>query len=112
MSYFFPSSSSVLTAVTANTTFVVPAGYYIVNVLYQNTTANIVTGGVRVGTTDGGVDVVVALAIGANAIGAIPNATLLKQYFSSSVNTTLYIQTVTLWNSASLNLTFVMAKAN
>lgn len=102
-------STSKLTAVTSNTTITIPANYYIVGVIINNTTANAVTGGIRVGTTDGGIDVVVALAVAGNALQAIPDATLLKRLFSTTVSTTLYIQTVTLWNSASLNLTFLLA---
>ena len=96
--------------VTGNTTVSIPAGCLIQDIVVQNTTANAVTGGIKVGTTNGGVDVVVALAVGANALYAIPEATLLKRIFSMSSDTTLYIQTVTLWNSASLNIYFVLRK--
>lgn len=102
-------STSKLTAVTSNTTITIPANYYIVGVVVNNSTANAITGGLRVGTTNGGVDVVVALAVAGNALQAIPDATLLKRFFSTSVDTTLFIQAVTLWNSASLNLTFLLA---
>lgn len=99
-------------SVTSNTTASIPAGYFIQDIVIQNTTANAITGGVRIGTTDLGVDVAIAIAVGANALFAVPDATLLKRIFSMSGATTLYIQTVTLWNSASLNIYFVLRKVN
>lgn len=96
--------------ITANTTVVIPAGCAIISAIVENTTANTVTGGVKVGTTNGGTEVIVALAVGASALLAVPDATILKSVFSMSVDTTLYIQTVTLWNSASLNISFVLRK--
>lgn len=103
-------SNNVITALTANGTFVVPAVWAIDDIFIVNTTANAITGGLRIGTTGGGVDVVVALAVGANLIGHIPEASMLKRLFSTSVDQTLYIQAVTLWNSASLNLRIVLKK--
>jgi hypothetical protein len=97
-------------SVTANTTVTIPAGWMIQSIVVNNTTSNAVTGGVRVGTTDGGVDVVIALAVGANALLAVLDATILKRVFSLTVDTVLYIQTVTVWNSASLNIYFVLQK--
>lgn len=105
-----PGSQINATSVVANTTVVIPAGWSILQIIVQNTTGNAVTGGIRIGTTDGGTDVVIALAVGANALFAVLDATLLKRVFSATVDTTLYIQTVTLWNSASLNIYFQMQK--
>lgn len=99
-----------LTSVLANTTISVPAGYQIVDVVLRETAGNGITGGIKIGTTSGGTDVVVALTVGANFIGHIPDASLLKKFFSETVDTTLFIQTVTLWNSASVNITFLLAK--
>ena len=96
--------------ITSNTTVVIPAGHYILDIIVQNTTVNAVTGGLKIGTTLGGVDVVVALTTGANSIQTIQDASLLKSVFSATVDTTLYIQAVTLWNSASINFYFVLRK--
>lgn len=95
---------------TANDTVIIPAGYAIQSMTINNTTANAITGGIRIGTTDGGVDVVVALATGANAIIGIPDATILLKYFSTSVDTTLYIQAVVAWNVASLDTNIVVVR--
>lgn len=91
-------------AVTSNTTFVVPAGTAIESIFIVNTTANAVTGGVRIGTTSGAADVVVAQAVGASAVVHIADAALLKRLFSTSAGQTLFLQAVTSWNSASLNI--------
>lgn len=99
-----------LLAKTAAFTFPVPAGYYIKDIFVENTTANAVTGGIKVGTTDGGVDVVAALAVGANALTYVLDAALLKRIFSLTAATTLYFDAVTAFNSASLNVTIILGK--
>lgn len=85
--------------------FLVPPNYFIDRLQIQNTTASAITGGLKIGTTTGGVDVVAAVAIGANAFVNVPDAALLKTAFSATVSQTLFVQTVTLWNGASVNLT-------
>lgn len=101
---------SPIWAATANTTFTVPAGWMVDDILISNSTANAVTGGVKVGTTNGGIDVVIAMTVGANFIGHVPDATILKRIFSTTVDTVLYIQAVTLWNSSSLDFRFVLKR--
>jgi hypothetical protein len=101
-----------ITGQTANDTLVIPAGYSILGISVVNTTANAVTGGIRIGTTDGGTDVVVALATAANAVIGVPDATILKKLFSTSVDTTLFIQAVVAWNSASVDTNIVIVKTN
>jgi len=98
----------VLTAVTANTTVTVPIGYGIRDLFIRNTTANAVTGGIKVGTTSGATDVVTALAVGANAfVTIVPTLRI----FSATATQTLFIQAVTAFNSASLDITITMDRA-
>jgi hypothetical protein len=99
-------STSRLAAVTANTTATVSKNGVIKSITIVNTTANAVTGGIKIGTTNGGTEVVAAQAVGANEILTISDASILKRIFSTSADTTLYIQAVTAWNSASLNIYF------
>ncbi|WP_027060545.1 hypothetical protein [Mesorhizobium loti] len=101
----------VKNAVTANTTISVPAGWYIADIVFANTTANAVTGGVKIGTTSGATDVVAAQAIAGSAIGKVPDASILKTLFSRTAAQTLFIQTVTSWNGASVELSFKLRKA-
>jgi len=97
---------------TSNSTVVIPAGYYIEHVCMIGTNANAVTGGIKVGTTNGGVDVVLALAIAGNSLNFVTDALLLKRIFSLTVDTTLYLQAVTGWNSASVNAYFICKPLN
>lgn len=98
--------------VSSNSTTVIPAGYSILQVVVQNTTGNSVTGGIKIGTTNGGTDVILALPILANDLFVISDASLSKKIFSMSSDQTLYVQAVTLWNSANLNFYFVLRKVN
>lgn len=99
-----------LPAVTANTTFVLPAGYMIEHFAFQNTTANAVTGGVKVGTTSGGTDSLAAQAIAANTLDTTPGAGFTKRIFSTTADTTMYLQAVTAWNNASVNFSIVLRR--
>lgn len=94
----------------ANSTFVVPAGYVIDTIAFANTTANAVTGGVKIGTTSGGTEVVAAQAVGANALGVVASASVLLRLFSRTVATTLYVQPVTAWAGASVDFRVVLRK--
>lgn len=101
-----PASFSTvrLYATAANTTATVAKNAEIKRITIVNTTANAVTGGIKIGTTSGGTEVVVAQAVGANELVVIADASILKRLFSTTASTTLYIQAVTSWNSASLNI--------
>jgi hypothetical protein len=102
-------------AVTANTTISVPAGWALEAIHIENTTANAVTGGIRIGTTAGGTEFVTAWAVAGNAKLTSPGPTLTGfntnfNFFSRTVAQTLFIEAVTAWNSASLQMSFVMRK--
>lgn len=99
-----------VSAQTANGTVSIPAGYRIDSIDIQETAGNAITGGIRIGTTNGGVEVAVAIAVAGSALVSVTDAAILKRFFSASVATTLYIQTVTLWNSASVNIQFVLSR--
>lgn len=95
-------SYNELNTLAANGTFTVPSGMTIESIVFENTTANAVTGGVRFGSTNGGSEVVTAQAISANGVGQIMDANILLKFFSSTAQQILYIQAVTAWNSASV----------
>ena len=92
---------------TGNTeafTMQMPANTYIQQIVVNNTTNNILLGGLKCGTTNGGVDVLAALAVGAAAFVAdIP----LKTVFSRTQPQTLYFDAVTSWNSAEIDVQIV-----
>jgi hypothetical protein len=95
---------TTLTALAANGTFTVPAGYRISHVDITNTTANAVTGGIHLGTTALGSDIVNAKAIGANARVSVE--TLDKRFFAAEQ--IVYISAHTAWNSASLTVVIML----
>jgi hypothetical protein len=86
----------------ANTTIAIPYSWGIDSISFRNTTANAVTGGIRIGTTNGGNEVVTAQAVGANELVQILPQDIKKYFFAHNATTTLYIQAVTAWNSASV----------
>lgn len=94
-------------AMAANGTLTIPANHIIEEIIIENTTTNAITGGLRIGTSDGGAQVVVAQAVAASALLRILNAAILLGIFSTSAATTLYAQAVTSWNSASINITVI-----
>lgn len=97
---------------TGTTDFVignVPANYYITEIIYSNAVAAAVTGGISIGTTANGTDVVAAQAVGSSALTFTPNASILKQPFSTTVATPLHAAAVTAWNSTNVTITVKMA---
>lgn len=84
----------------------VPQNAVLRAIYIENTTANAVTGGINVGTTALGADVVAAAAVGASGLVVIDGATLLKKYLSNTQNQLIFISAVTAWNSAVLNIRF------
>lgn len=106
----FTLTQAAITAnqTTANGGNTLPSGAVITNIVVHNTTANAVTGGVNIGTAAAGAQVVSALAVGANALVTVPQASILAQTFNSTgtpVAQPLYVNALTAFNSASLNVT-------
>jgi hypothetical protein len=87
----------VVNKLAANGTIVLPKGVMVDQIYMRNRTANAVTGGVKVGTTSGGTEVVTAQAVGASAV--VRTAPTVTGY-NAAAETTLYIQAVTAWNNA------------
>lgn len=96
---------TVLPYLSAAGTLSIPTNAYILGIVIKNQSANAVTGGISIGTTLAGTDVVAAQAVGANAIVYVTDATLLKRIFSDIASTTLYVGAVAAWNSAVINVT-------
>jgi hypothetical protein len=79
--------SASLVGLTANTTTTnsptLPAGAYIHNIVLAETAGTAVSGGVKIGTTAGGTDIVAAQAVAGNALVTITDASLLKRSFGT-----------------------------
>lgn len=84
----------------ANGTVVQPAGTIVDRIYARNDTANAVTGGLRVGTTAAGVDIHATIAVGANAVAI--GTPLIPAY--SSVARNLFVEAVSAWNSAQVDV--------
>lgn len=83
----------------------IPANSYIDAIMIKENNGAAITGGLKCGTTNGGVDVFAAVAVGANTLQMILDAALLKRTFPTAQ--TLFFDAVTLWNGASIDLKIV-----
>ena len=110
-SYFAydPNPNVILQSLSGNSTAVIPSGYYLGDIIFENTNANAVTGGIKIGTTSGATDVVFAQTVGGNSLANL-GSTLTKKIFSTTSSQTLFVQAVTSWNSASVNVYFMLFK--
>lgn len=98
--------SGVMTSTTSVAiTPPIPANAAIRDIYISNTTANAVTGGIDIGTTSGGNDVVSAKTCAANCLAFVADAALLKRVFSLTAAQGLFITGHTDANSANLTLT-------
>jgi len=88
----------------SNGTFIIPTECSIESITIYNKDANAVSGGVRIGTSAGGSDIVIAQSVTSNGVLVINDSDLLKKILSVSSDTTVYIEAVTSWNSASLTM--------
>lgn len=93
-----------MVSVSAAGVFTIPAKGVIKDIIIYNNNGNAITGGLKIGTTNGGTEVVVALAVGANALVPVLDAALVKRIFSLTAPTTLYYDAVVAWNNATLDL--------
>lgn len=91
-------------AQTSAFSLVLPIKGIILGVVIKNNNANAITGGLKFGSTNGGVDVLAALAVAANFIGHAFDAALLKRFFSTSATQTIFIDAVVSWNSANVDV--------
>jgi hypothetical protein len=109
---FTKNTSLQYTGITGNSTFIIPKNYYIESIYIKNTTANVITGGIKIGTSSGGTQVISALAItGSYNDITEDSSVILKKFFSDTADTTLYIQAVTSWNSANINVNITLRRA-
>lgn len=88
-------------ALSAAGTVVIPQGACVNRIFVRNKTANAITGGLKIGTTAGGTDVLAAGAVGASALTVF--APLIPAVNASAART-LYFDAVTGWNSASIDI--------
>lgn len=85
-------------------TLTLPANCYIDQILIHNNTSNAITGGLKIGSTAGGTDIVAAQTVGADAFVMVPSADILIRTFSNTLPQILYFADVGGWNSANINV--------
>lgn len=102
---------TITTGVAAGTTSfpigILPKGAFIDQIVLKNLTANAVTGGIAIGSSSGAADIVAAQACGANSLGHVADASILKRVISDSADTMLYATAVTAWNGANVTVSVV-----
>lgn len=94
--------------VTDNTEVVLPKGVSLRRIVVRNNTANAVTGGIRIGTAAGGAQVLAATPVAANAV--LGNVTPLIDALNATAFRTLYLEAVTAWNDAALDIVLEYAE--
>lgn len=99
-----PAAARKLGTFTSAFSFPIGASSTLAALYFVNNTANAMTGGFKLGTTLGGVDVIAALPIVANALRVVPSSSFLKTMFSSSTPTTLFGDAVTGWNGVNMDV--------
>ena len=92
-----------LVRLTANGTITLPAGILLRRIYFRNRTANAVTGGIRVGTSAAGTQVVTAQAVAASAIVSV--LPTIENYQVAAQ--TLFVEAVTAWNSADVDVVVI-----
>jgi hypothetical protein len=98
---------------TGTTDFVIgtlPAKTYIQQIIFSNSVAAAVTGGISIGTTANGTNIVAAQAVGASTDVAVAQASILLPVpLTTGLSTPLHAAAVTAWNSANVTITVIYA---
>lgn len=82
-----------------------PPSTRIDSITIQETAGNSVTGGIKVGTTNGGNDVVAGITCAAGCINTASDVSMAKKVFSPYVSQPIFIGAVSAWNSANVSVT-------
>jgi hypothetical protein len=101
----FIYNTGVATGTTDFTIGSVPPSAAITGVFFSNSVAAAVTGGISIGTTANGTDVVAAQACGSTCLTFTTDALTLKRVFSLTAATPLHAAAVTAWNSTNVTIT-------
>ena len=102
-------ATGVQTGTTSVNIGSIPANCVVYNVVYNNTTANAVTGGINLGNVGSATAVLSATAVGASATvstAVAPTPTNSSGYVSGGA---LFAAAVTAWNSANITITLTYA---
>lgn len=95
--------TSSATAATAVITL--PAATRIDSVVIQEIAGNSVTGGIKIGTTNGGNDVVAGITCGASCLATATDVSMAKRVFSAFNSQPIFVGAVNSYNSANVWVT-------
>jgi hypothetical protein len=93
--------SPIRVSINANSTLTVPANSALRLVSIIEGAGATITGGLNIGTTSGGAQVLSAQAVAANSKSSVAPIASASVF---TVDTTLYLQAVTAWNGAAINV--------
>ena len=91
-------------ALAAAGTVTIPKGACVKFIHLRNKTANAVTGGIKIGTTAAGTDVVAAAALAANAIVSVVPIAAGAGFVNTAAARVLYVEAVTAFNAATVDV--------
>jgi hypothetical protein len=98
----------VALAQTTSFSMILPAGTFIQDIISQETSGAAITGGIKIGSTSGGSDVLAGMTVSASTLNMATDVSMSKRVFSATAPQTLFIGTVqNSFNSAALNLTII-----
>jgi hypothetical protein len=95
---------------TAAFTFNLPANCFITDIAIINNTSNAVTGGLKFGTTLGGNNIINTVAVLADDYTWVDDDDYIYRIWDKAADQTIYVDAVTAWNSANLDVTILIAK--
>jgi hypothetical protein len=100
-------TTGVAAGVTSFVLGKLPKGAYLEQIIFKELAGSAVTGGVAIGSTSGGADIVAAQAVGANALTHVADASILKRVLSDTTDTQIFATAVGAWNGANVTISLV-----
>jgi len=94
----------VAASLAQNVIATVPTGYKIGDLIIRETAGMAVTGGIKIGTTDGGADIAASIDVGANSFIRTPALDLVDAGPFAGDPQQIYIQAVTDWGGANVEI--------
>lgn len=91
-------------------TAAIPPGHIISYIAVYNRTANAITGGLDIGSTVSGEEIVSQHALGASAFVQVLDSAILKRGWSMTVRQVISISAHTAWNSANIDVFIGLSK--
>lgn len=105
---FMVSRSRV--TLSASGSLVIQGGWAISHIFAEETAGHAVNGGLKFGTSSEASDIVAALAVSSNQLTFVSDAALLKRLFSMTAPQTVFIDAVSDWNGAHVDIQVMLLR--